>query len=67
MPVTPVKLPTDLAEFVRGSSRADIIKAEDLLNAFQNLKVQVTVNGTTRTVFATIQISGDSAILEIAL
>lgn len=67
MPVTPVSVPKDLAAFIKGASRDDIQKAEDLLNALQNLKIQVTVGGTTQTVVGTIQISGNVAILAITL
>ncbi len=44
-----------------------IRESEDLLNALQNLKVQITVSGTTRTVTANIQFSGKSAVLIVEL
>lgn len=67
MAIVPVKLPKDLAAFVKGASAADIVRAEQLLNALQNLKVQISVNGTTQVAQATIQISGDSALISITL
>lgn len=63
----PITLPRDLASFVQGKSVADIQRMEDLVNALQNLKVQVSIAGTTKVVSATIQISGDSAVINIQL
>lgn len=42
-------------------------RAEDLLNALQNLRVQITVNGTTQSANAVIQISGDQALIVVSL
>lgn len=66
MPTT-IKLPTDLSSFVSGAGADDIQKLQDAVNAFQSLKVTINIGGTSRTVNAAIQISGESAILEINL
>lgn len=63
----PIKLPQTLAEFVSGVSRPDVIRVEQLANALQDLRVQVTVNGTTQTAVGYLQISGDSAIIVVNL
>ncbi len=65
--MTPIKLPKNLAEFVGPQAADDMARAEELINALQNLRVQVTVNGTTQTVAAAIQISGESALIVIQL
>lgn len=67
MAVAPIKLPKDLASFVQGTAAADIVKMEQLLNALQNLRVQVSINGTTRVVQTSIQISGGAALISIQL
>lgn len=67
MPVTPVKVPKTLADFMSAQTISDMQKVEDLLNALQRLKVQVNINGTSKIVNATIQISGDAALIVIAL
>jgi len=64
---TEVRLPKDLSSFLSGASSADIGKVEDLINALQNLKVQVTITGTNKTVSTTVQISGDSAVINLQL
>jgi len=65
--INPIKLPKDMADFVNGSASDGMQRAEDLLNALQNLKVQITVNGTTRSGNAVIQIAGDQAVIVVNL
>ena len=67
MATSPLKLPGTLPEFLSGDFLTDIKRAEQLLNALQNLRVQVTVNGTTQTAVGVIQISGDSALVIVNL
>lgn len=67
MAVTPIELPKKLSDFIGTGAASDLMRAEQLLNALQNLKVQVTVNGTTQTASAVIQISGDVALIVITL
>lgn len=62
-----IELPKQLADFIGSKAAADLQRAEDLLNALQNLRVQVTVNGSTQTAAAVIQISGDAALIVISL
>lgn len=67
MAVSPIELPKKLSDFVGTQAASDMMRAEQLLNALQNLRVQVTVNGTTQTANAVIQISGDAALIVITL
>lgn len=67
MAIQPIKLPKTLADYVGNKTVQDMQRAEDLLNALQNLKVQITVNGTTRSGNAVIQISGDQAVIVVNL
>lgn len=65
MATPPIKLPADLAAFLSGASEADIGRAESLINALQNLRVQITVNGVAA--IGVIQFSGDSAVIVVNL
>lgn len=67
MALRTVKLPKSLAELQSPSSDADLQHIEDLLNALQNLKVQVTIAGSTKVVAANIQFAEGSAIIVINL
>lgn len=67
MALQPIKVPKSIKEFQSKGSDADLQHIEDLLNALQNLKVQVTVAGTTRVVSANIQFAGGAAVLVIDL
>lgn len=64
---TPLKLPKDLASFLQGKSAADIQKLEDSINALMDLQVNVAISGTTQVVSTRVQISGDSAVINIQL
>ena len=61
------KLPKTLAEFSSPRFRAELVRAEKLLNALQNLKVQITVSGTTTNAVGNIQIVGETAIVVVNL
>lgn len=63
----PLKLPKSIAELAAKGAEADLQRIEDLLNALQNLKVEISEAGTTRTVNATVQFSGNSAVLVLDL
>ncbi len=67
MGLQPITLPKNLSDFVGNQTASDMQRAQDLLNALQNLKVQITVNGTTRSGNAVIQISGDQAVIVVNL
>jgi hypothetical protein len=67
MAVTNINLPRDLQEFLSGSRESDIAKAEQLLNAFQNLKLTITINGTPQVANCTVQIVGGVAVLNITI
>lgn len=61
------KLPTTLAEYSSPRFREEMLRAEKLLNALQNLKVVITIEGRTTSANGVIQISGDSAIILVEL
>ncbi len=67
MAVNPIELPKKLSDFIGTGAASDMMKAEQLVNALQNLRVQVVVNGTAQTANAVIQISGDAALIVISL
>lgn len=65
MALKDVKMPSNLAEFQSGSP--EIRNIEALLNALQNLQVQIKREGSTKVVTGRLQISGKSAILFVEL
>lgn len=62
-----IKLPKSAAELSQPQFLANIHRAEQFVNALQNLKVRVSIAGTTRVVVGHIRISGESAIIEVKL
>lgn len=65
MTVADLKLPKTMQDFLSGKSAQDIARAEQILNALQTLKVQITVNGVPAV--GTIQISGEAALIVVEL
>lgn len=62
-----LKVPKSIGELNSKSAEENLQRIEDLLNALQNLKVQITDSGGTRTTTANIQFSGKSAVLIVEL
>ncbi len=67
MSVKKITLPRNLAEFVRGFRSGEIERLENLVNALQNQKVQISVVGTNRVAVGTVQISKDAALISVQL
>ncbi len=65
MELSPLTLPKNVADFQNGDH--DMQRIEDLLNALQKLQVRITRNGTTQVVTTYMQISGNTAVIEINL
>ena len=67
MPIKPVTVPTDLAAFLKGAHAGDIAQIELLVNALQTLQLKITNSATGVTTTTRVQISGETALLEITI
>lgn len=67
MAVKPIRIPRNLAEFISGKNRDDIVRLEKMANALQQQKVQIRVGGTNRIATGTVQFGRDSALIAIEL
>lgn len=67
MAINPITVPKKISDFAGDGALEDMKRIEQLLNALQNLRVQLTVNGSTQVVSTSIQFSGDAALIVLNL